>query len=132
MASRLLKEDFYVDDMLAGADSIEALQIKRTQITEALQLHGLSLSKWNSNHQLFRAYNQQQIQLNVDQAQCTKTLGTIWNVVEDTFLFKLPVITLKTPTKRTVLSAVARIFDVLGLLSPIVILDNNNNVDFTT
>ena len=87
--SRLLKEDFYVDDLLAGADSIEELQIKRTKIIEALQLNGLSLSKWNSNHQLFRASNQQQIQLNVDQAQCTKTLGTIWNVFEDTFMFKL-------------------------------------------
>lgn len=121
VASQLLKEDFYVDDMLAGADTLEELHTKKTQITDALNSFGLSLSKWNSNYHLFRADDHQQLQLNLDQSPCTKTLGTIWNVLDDSFKFKLSQMPIESPTKRSVLSAVARIFDVLGLLSPIVI-----------
>lgn len=121
VASSLLKEDFYVDDMLAGADTLEELQVKKTQISEALKLFGLSLSKWNSNHFIFRAKDNPQLHLNIDQSPYTKTLGTIWNVVDDTFNFNLPAVNITSPTKRSVLSAIARIFDVLGLLSPIII-----------
>ncbi|XP_062534640.1 uncharacterized protein LOC134203809 [Armigeres subalbatus] len=53
-----------------------------------------------------------------------KTLGLLWDPVEDEFLFRVPAlaITSRVPTKREVLSEIAKLFDPLGILGPIVVL----------
>lgn len=48
MAVRVIKEDFYMDDLLTGADTIELLKI-RNQVIELLRRGGLELHKWKSN-----------------------------------------------------------------------------------
>ena len=50
IGASVLRQDFYVDDMLTGADTLAELNQKKTEVTKILQLVGLSLSKWNSNH----------------------------------------------------------------------------------
>jgi len=47
-----------------------------------------------------------------------KILGLKWDPLSDTFSFKGHP-TIKSPTKRSILSDIARVFDPLGLLSPI-------------
>ena len=118
-AASVLKQDFYVDDMLTGAGTLEELEHIKTEISSLLSIYGLTLSKWNSNHCSIQTASE--LQLDLDQETVAKTLGTIWNTKEDLFCFKLPVIDFSSPTKRSVLSTAARIFDILGLLSPIVI-----------
>lgn len=51
----------------------------------------------------------------------TKALGMYWKPNQDSFCFRFEAPPIENPTKRNVLSVVARIFDVLGLLSPIVV-----------
>ncbi|GFU83673.1 integrase catalytic domain-containing protein [Trichonephila clavipes] len=50
----------------------------------------------------------------------TKALGTIWNPKLDCFLFRIEQQRPTSFTKRMVLSTIARIFDPLGLLGPII------------
>ncbi|GFW56324.1 integrase_H2C2 domain-containing protein [Trichonephila clavipes] len=50
----------------------------------------------------------------------TKALGIIWNPNLDCFLFRIEQQRLTSFTKRMVLSTIARIFDPLGLLGPII------------
>lgn len=54
---------------------------------------------------------------NVDEYSDLKILGLRWNPSSDTFSFKTTH-SVNTPTKRSVLSDIARVFDPLGLLSP--------------
>ncbi|CAL1280831.1 unnamed protein product [Larinioides sclopetarius] len=49
-----------------------------------------------------------------------KTLGVSWKSQEDCFVFKITVELKDSHTKRCVLSTIARLFDPLGLLGPVV------------
>lgn len=53
-----------------------------------------------------------------------KTLGLLWDPERDEFLFRVPemAVTSGVPTKREVLGEIAKLFDPLGILSPIVVL----------
>ncbi|GFT94275.1 uncharacterized protein TNCV_4775701 [Trichonephila clavipes] len=50
----------------------------------------------------------------------TKTLGVSWKSQDDCFIFKIAVESKDSYTKRCVLSTIARLFDPLGLLGPVV------------
>ena len=49
ISAAVLRQDFYEDDILTEAGTLAELNLKKT-VTKILQLVGLSLSKWNSNH----------------------------------------------------------------------------------
>ncbi|XP_046806904.1 uncharacterized protein LOC124419914 [Lucilia cuprina] len=51
IGSKVVRRDFYVDDLLTGADSIEELEVIRNQVTEILQSVGLNRTKWVSNYE---------------------------------------------------------------------------------
>lgn len=49
LASRILLEDCYVDDVISGADTLgDAIEARR-QLQETLQLGGFPIRKWSSN-----------------------------------------------------------------------------------
>ncbi|GFW54190.1 uncharacterized protein TNCV_4372641 [Trichonephila clavipes] len=50
----------------------------------------------------------------------TKILGVSRDPVKDTFSFKVDVIPRDSYTKRSILSTIARLFDPLGLVGPVV------------
>ena len=79
VAANILKQDFYVYDMLTGADTIEELQRIKSEITSLLKSAGLSLSKWNSNHTSLQGEANSEIKLDLDQDNFAKALGNIWN-----------------------------------------------------
>ena len=62
----------------------------------------------------------------IDPTKEHKVLGTNWNVEEDTIVMKLNKIVEFArglePTKRDVLRIAARLFDPLGLISPVMVL----------
>jgi len=52
----------------------------------------------------------------------TKTLGIVWLPHEDVFIFKLDESFMSVrATKRNILSVTSKLFDSLGLLSPLII-----------
>lgn len=108
LASRIIEENFYVDDGLFGANDIETVHAAQEQLLESIPFEDRdALTK-----------------IGVCGAnEIIKTLGLMWNPMNDEFIFLTKVPSKgRTPTKREVLSAIAKIFDPLGLISPVVVL----------
>ena len=121
IGSDVLKTDLYVDDLLTGSETIHDLQRKKQDIIEILSKAGLELAKWNSNSSDLCPSNADEISLNTAEDDITKALGMSWKPRPDTFCFRFDFHSPDVATKRTVMSIIARIFDMLGLLAPIVI-----------
>ncbi|XP_055909622.1 uncharacterized protein LOC129944297 [Eupeodes corollae] len=119
--SDIIRRDFYVDDLLTGADNLETLKIMKFEIQEILTKGGFQLAKWFSNHPEYLNKDSSEKSINFNDSDFTKTLGMCWHPKEDTFSFNLDnnFHDLRA-TKRNILSVSARLFDPLGLLCPIV------------
>lgn len=125
--SKCLKEDFYVDDMSTGASTIELALKKQREVREILKLSGMNIRKWTSNHdELLQEIPMEERELK-DSAElmekCSiKTLGLKWNVKGDYFEFNTNIELTSMPTKRSILSDTAKLFDPIGWLAPIIIV----------
>ncbi|XP_011169784.3 uncharacterized protein LOC105202802 [Solenopsis invicta] len=117
--------DFYMDDLLTGADTIKEAIIIRNQVTELLAKGGFILRKWTfNNKELLKGMPEcavEHVTLDLDKDSITKTLGINWNPQEDALQYFIKVPHLVTCTKRIILSSIAQIFDPLGLLAPVII-----------
>lgn len=119
----VLKNQIYVDDIITGADSIEEVVVVKHQIIDLLARGKLELKKWASNcSEVLQGIpeNDQTLQLTLDPKNdsSVKILGLHWNPVTDRFSYHSDV-TQIMPTKRTVLSTIAKMYDPLGALAPI-------------
>ncbi|XP_058467935.1 uncharacterized protein LOC131440560 [Malaya genurostris] len=129
-ASALAKKSFYIDDVLTGANSLdEAIELQKDLIA-LLGRGGFGLHKWCANDPRLLEdipLEAQEKLMRFEDSDINgviKTLGLYWNPTDDQFMFRvLPMSeNLKNPTKRQVLSEMAKIFDPLGLLAPTVLL----------
>ncbi|XP_018371002.1 PREDICTED: uncharacterized protein LOC108766304 [Trachymyrmex cornetzi] len=127
-AARLALRDFYVDDLVTGADSVEEALFIKQEITALLQEGGFELGKWSSNSLGLQDCNssveQKEFILSTDKGSEKRTIGIAWNCRADVFKYSsinhLPA--LEVPTKRSILSRISLIFDPLGLLGPVTLL----------
>ncbi|XP_052901336.1 uncharacterized protein LOC128307495 [Anopheles moucheti] len=120
--------DFYVDDLLTGTNELsEAIEMQK-QISTMLQSAGLTLKKWASNSpEALHGIPQEDLALQTPRewstAQFVSTLGLIWEPTEDMIRFRIELPPAASSlTKRLVLSYIAKIFDILGLLGPTIVL----------
>lgn len=124
-AGSITLRDFYVDDLLSGADSVADAQALQKALVELLQSGGFTLRKWSSNSAQFLDRVPKELQdkntLVFGEEEAKKSLGILWNPGEDTFLFREKSTNAKQITKRHVLTVIAKIFDPLGWLAPFVI-----------
>ncbi|GFR15752.1 pro-Pol polyprotein [Trichonephila clavata] len=127
LASKAALKDFYVDDLMAGANSLsEALELQN-QLTQMVSSARLVLRKWASNcSKLLNSINSDMslsnTSLNINNDDTVKTLGILWHPASDVFYFKITPLSFEgTLTERTLLSTIAKTFDPLGWLSPITI-----------
>ena len=125
IASNILKNDLYVDNLLTGANTIEETIQIRDEITQLLKLGGFNLRQWGSNEPLIlRGLEEDSIIPNfqLDKDQPLKTLGIVWNAKTDCITYTTkPVAIDFINSKRKILSEIAKIFDPLGLLGPIIL-----------
>ncbi|KAL7726649.1 hypothetical protein ACLKA6_010514 [Drosophila palustris] len=106
LATALVK-DFYVDDLLTGADSLEELDSTRRQLVKMLDSAGFTLAKWASNSTL-RPLDSSDDAVALGEHGDTKTLGLIWNPRADLFKYSLQEVKQnETPTKRSIVSFTA-------------------------
>ncbi|XP_025193542.1 uncharacterized protein LOC112593380, partial [Melanaphis sacchari] len=117
----------YVDDICVGGDTVtEALSLQRDLIN-ILKQSGMSLKKWSSNtiEVLQQVPSEDQacglLSFDDETGGGTKVLGLQWSQRDDTFRYACQSENLIT-TKRGMLSLIARIFDPLGLLAPVIFL----------
>ncbi|XP_059217410.1 uncharacterized protein LOC131994651 [Stomoxys calcitrans] len=128
LGSRIIKENLYVDDVLAGGHSIEEATAARKELASALESAGFELRKWASNDtRLLKDLNEDMLLpidwLNISEASSTKTLGIRWNISGDNFTFTAPTVEEKQmSTKREVLSTIAKFFDPCGWLAPVIVV----------
>ena len=122
-----IKNDFYVDDYLSGADSIEEAHVKVAKLCDELKNYGFELRKWTSSHHeiivslpesLRESANDEKF---MDENYRIKTLGLSWKPNLDVFNFHSNFSLDNNLTKRKLLSETAKLFDPVGWLGPIVI-----------
>jgi len=126
LGSEIVKDDFYVDDCLSGANDITTAQEMQRQVTSLLKEAGFKLRKWcaNNNRLLSEIPTEdQEVNLDLEETseQTIKTLGLIWLPKSDELCGRAHMLPLKRITKRTVSSDLARIFDPLGLFGPVTV-----------
>jgi hypothetical protein len=123
LASSIIKRDFYMDDLLTGADTISELSTICEDVSTILQGGGFNLRKWTSNVPLTppKINNCQKNGIvNLDN-DVTKTLGLLWDSKNDLLKYDAKPIDQKSRvTKRSVLSIIAQIFDPLGIIGAVI------------
>ena len=127
-ASNIIKNDFYIDDLLTGANSQSELVQLQHEISTILNSAKLELRKWLSNKpELMKQFHfNQDLDVNIVQLgenEQNKTLGIFWNANLDTIQYSITQCkTQGNVTKRNILSIVSQIFDPLGLLGPVIVV----------
>jgi hypothetical protein len=115
----------YVDDICVGGDTVDEIITLQTDLINILQRAGMSLKKWSSNNTavLDRVLPEDRAggmsSFDDDTCSGSKVLGLQWSQRDDTFLYIVQPERLVS-TKRGMLSLIARIFDPLGLLAPVI------------
>ncbi|GFT45742.1 integrase catalytic domain-containing protein [Trichonephila clavipes] len=117
LAAPVVLSDCYMDDILSGSESIEEVIELQHQLIEMFKTAGMHLQKWCGN---LPEITSNLLEYAFLESHETKALGIIWNPKLDCFLFRIEQQRPTSFTKRMVLSTIARIFDPLGLLGPII------------
>ncbi|XP_076285433.1 uncharacterized protein LOC143218312 [Lasioglossum baleicum] len=124
-ASEILKRDLYVDDLLTGANSLEEVLIIRNEVIELLKRGGFTIRQWASNHNhALDSIGEKLLGTDyaTDESPVIKTLGIGWHAQGDKLVYTVNSSESPTKsTKREILSEIAKIFDPLGLLGPIIL-----------
>ena len=117
-----LNDNLYVDDWLPGANSIAEACVKFMEVGTIMDEAGMSLSKWNSNCKILKDKFNDKF-MHYGEEETVKVLGMQWVSTHDSFSFDGVNVGSQFElvcTKRTVLSLIARCFDPLGFISPII------------
>ncbi|GFV43261.1 DUF1758 domain-containing protein [Trichonephila clavipes] len=122
-ASKVALEDFYVDDLITETNSKEDAKKLVSQVIELMKKGGFPIRKWASNESSMLESLPTELRsssgsLHIEEDHLMKILGIIWNSKEDTFRINISPPNEVRPTKRQLLSTIAKIYDPLGFLSP--------------
>lgn len=125
LAQNALIHHIFVDDIVTGASSVEEANTLKNQLIQLLSLGGFELRKWSSNHSqlltdLPECHREKPKTLDFSSGHVVNILGLQWNPERDCFSYRL-CINAGVPTKRFVLAQIARIYDPMGWLSPVIV-----------
>ena len=125
-ATQHIKESFYVDDFLGGADNPEDAVLLFHQLRAILKKGGFDLRKWRTSSQEVLDQIPEELQESnpVKDSTAThssthsKALGLLWDSTLDVMSPAISSATLTSPTKRGLVSAIFKTYDVLGWMAP--------------
>ena len=124
LGAQILRCHCYVDDILAGADDVETAKAIQREVIGILNAGGFPLDKWAGNVPDLLPMPTLETKV-FQESEVHGALGLQWHPSHDTLSIRGPSIPLEDAetswTKRTVLSEVARLFDPLGWLAPVLI-----------
>ncbi|XP_055308238.1 uncharacterized protein LOC129572320, partial [Sitodiplosis mosellana] len=124
-AAKAIKEDYYMDDCVTGADTEEDAIKLANDMDTILKGAGFELRKWQSNNKAIKnALDTSNIEKDMlfKEEEESAVLGLKWLIEEDKFTFVV-----KNPewkgkaTKRAIASHVAQLYDPNGYINPITI-----------
>ncbi|XP_045449996.1 uncharacterized protein LOC123658688 [Melitaea cinxia] len=125
-AKAVLTSDIYIDDIVTGSSTLEDACDIKSQVIALLTRGRFELRKWVSNRPELlsdlpsEACLSEAITFNQAEDTTVKVLGLKWEPGSDSCVFNVQPSN-QPCTKRTILSEVARVFDPLGFLSPLII-----------
>ncbi|XP_055623293.1 uncharacterized protein LOC129766719 [Toxorhynchites rutilus septentrionalis] len=125
-AKAALVDDFYIDDYIGGADSVEEAVLLRQELEQLLPKGGFRLRKWNSSTEgVLEGVSAEdlgtQTTLVLDKEEQVKALGVIWKPGPDVLGIDVSTSSIiGCWTRRQVYSVIARLFDPLGLIGPVI------------
>lgn len=143
---RKMIEGFYVDDLVTGDCNASDTYSLYEKSKQRMAKGGFKLRKWMTNDKVLRE-RIAQIESNATESaivtseeesyakfilgagqankSCSKVLGLPWDCEKDVIQFSFEKVVSKAldtePTKRSLLSLLASIFDPLGIISPIIV-----------
>ncbi|XP_071577343.1 uncharacterized protein [Temnothorax nylanderi] len=126
-AVAILEESRYVDETFFGADRMSRLRAMRDQLNGLMARGGFYLRKWAANSaellsDISSDANEKALDRPFDEGDELKVLGITWQPHSDTFRYKVTATGSSARTKRVVLSHIARLYDPLGLVTPVIIV----------
>ena len=123
-----IRDSLYVDDIISGGDEISNLHDMKSQMINIFKDGGFQLHKWHSNAaELEDCMSSNEAQTYADEslgARNTETsiLGLKWNKKQDLISVNfLPAKETAETTKRGILRGMARIYDPLGIVAPVLL-----------
>lgn len=122
VVSRVINDNFFVDDLLLGNDNYDELLSICEKTSQVLRSGCFPLRKWTFNKNVTQSKSKE---LAIGEHTQCKTLGLGWCNETDELHFTTKISefdNIKVLTKRTMLSIVSQIYDPLGLLAPAVII----------
>lgn len=125
-AANLAQEHFYVDDLLAGAESVESAKLIIQELLKFMSSGGFELRKWTCSHPEVIAQMPGDLKAGTfshsfQEGPSQNILGLSWDLSMDAFKVK-SVLAENVTTKRHLLSIIARTFDPLGFIAPSTII----------
>ncbi|PZC71939.1 hypothetical protein B5X24_HaOG212252 [Helicoverpa armigera] len=126
-ASSITKKDYYMDDLLTGCETLQEAKHIYNEMNKLMNSGGFELQKFSSNNQDLLTYigednNSDNDSLKLKSTPIMKILGLKWHRNLDCFQYSVDLPEVKQPiTKRQVLSEVARLYDPLGWIAPVII-----------
>lgn len=123
-AAHSVRKHGFMDDFPTGAESVEGARQLQQELIELLGKAGFELRKWSCSHsELLDSLPETHLEkpIAIDASEVgVKILGLLWEPGQDAFRYLVEPFTSQAITKRTVLSYIARIYDIMGYLNPIV------------
>ncbi|GFV69548.1 DUF1758 domain-containing protein [Trichonephila clavipes] len=121
-AADVICNDSYMDDILSGESTLEGAKKLQTRLSQLLERGGFELHKWVSNSpELLKDLSASSYVFDKEFQDATvKTLGMLWDSKVDCLTYKVKISDKVNFSKRDVLSEIARLYDPLGLIGPIV------------
>jgi len=122
---KALRLQTYMDDICSGAATLQEANELKCNLVKTLENHGFELKKWSSSTpELLEGVPREDCASGTrsfdDEGTVIRVLGLNWNSEEDSLGYDFSSIKF-VHTKRGVLSVIARIYDPLGFLSPVVL-----------
>ncbi|XP_053699167.1 uncharacterized protein LOC128746143 [Sabethes cyaneus] len=111
---------------LFGFNDLIKTSTAQEQLIELLSSGGFHLHKWSSNsvellEKILEVDREEVVSVGTNEA--IKTLGLMWNPTSDELMFiSFPMSNTEVATKRQLLSVIARMYDPLGLVAPVIVI----------
>lgn len=124
LASSIVLPSLYMDDVAFSLPNEREAVAASHQLIELFKGAQWDLVKWNSNSRAvlenIPATHKLPTEVEFDKSS-NKILGLHWSTEDDAFYFKISPPGDVTCTKRTILSTVARLWDIMGFVAPTIV-----------